>query len=45
MQRASGVSEAVAMLRRYLRSGDVMLVKASNGEQLWRVVEALERAR
>lgn len=45
VQRASGVSEAVAMLRRYLRSGDVMLVKASNGAQLWRVVEALERAR
>lgn len=45
VQRASGVGEAVAMLRRYLRAEDVMLVKASNGERLWRVVEALERAR
>jgi len=43
--RAGGVSEAVAMLQRYLRSGDVVLVKASNGERLWRVAEALERTR
>ena len=45
VDRASGVPEAVAMLRRYLRAEDVVLVKASNGEQLWRVAEALEDVR
>lgn len=45
VHRASGVSEATAMLRRYLRPGDVTLIKASNGVQLWRVAEALEQAR
>lgn len=43
--RATGITEAVTSLRRYLRSGDVVLVKASNGVQLWRVVSELERSR
>lgn len=44
-ERATGVTEAVTKLRRYLRSGDVVLVKASNGVQLWRVVSELEGGR
>ena len=40
--RATGVTEAVSRLRRSAKSGDVVLVKASNGVQLWRVVSELE---
>ena len=40
---ATDVDEATALLRREVRRDDVVLVKASNSEQLWRVADLLAR--
>jgi len=38
---AADIEDAVAMLRRELKPGDVVLVKASQSVGLWRVADAL----
>lgn len=45
VQHVAGVAEAVTVLQQYLRAGDVVLVKASNGERLWRVAAELGSGR